>query len=86
MNITGCLILVGVGVGTIMTAWGLFAKQRSVIVGLIAAAVAVLALGGVWYAVLESQSIVWTAGYGFIAGLSAVAAVRQFLPRGRAAA
>ncbi len=57
--------------------WGIFSKQRSAFVGVIAASVAVLAAVGAWYAWAESQSMPWTVGYGVVAVAGVASAMRQ---------
>lgn len=57
--------------------WGLFSRRRSVVVGVIAASVALLAAGGAWYAWTESQSMPWTVGYGVVAVTGIASAMRQ---------
>jgi hypothetical protein len=66
-----------------VTLWGLFARQRSAVVGAIAVGVAVLATIGAWYAWAESNSMPWTVSYGVLAVASLAAATRQFVGSGK---
>jgi hypothetical protein len=65
-------------IGLVVVLYGLVNRRRSILVAVIALAVAVPGGGGAWYAWAESQSIPWTAGYGVIVVISLVASVRQF--------
>jgi|CXWL01.1.fsa_nt_gi aspartate oxidase len=57
--------------------WGLVAKPRSPLIGVIAAAVALMAAGGAWYAWAETKSVPWTVGDGVVALACVASAKRQ---------
>ena len=82
MNIASAAIFLGMLAALGVAIRGLVAKQRSAVVGVIAAAVALLAAGGAWYAWAESKSIPWTVGYGVIVVGSIASAIRQFVGGG----
>jgi hypothetical protein len=77
MNLASAAIFLGVIAALCVALWGLFSRRRSVIGGVIAASVALLATGLAWYAWAESQSIPWTLGYGVVAVASVASAIRQ---------
>ena len=77
MNFEGIALFLA-AIGTLCVAiWGHLSKQRSAFVGVIAAALAVLAACGAWYAWTESQSMPWTVGYGVVAVIGVTSAMRQ---------
>ncbi len=78
MNITSAAIFFVLIAALSVAVWGLFTKQRSVFIGVIAGAVAVLAAVGAWYAWAESQSTPWTIGYLVVVIGALASAVRQF--------
>jgi hypothetical protein len=78
MNIASAAIFMGMIVALGVTLWGLFARQKSVVIGVIATAVALLAAAGGWYSWAETKSMPWTAGYGILVAASLASAVRQF--------
>ncbi len=82
MNIASAAIFLGLLAALGIALWGLCAEQRSAVVGVIAAAVALLAAGGAWYAWAESKSIPWTVGYGVVVVGSVASAIRQFVGGG----
>jgi len=82
MNIAGAAIFLGIIAALGVALWGLVAKQRSAVVGVIAVVVALLAAGGAWYTWAESKSIPWTIGYGVVALVSLASAMRQFFSAG----
>ena len=61
--------------------WGLFSNKRSPLLGLIAAAVALLASLAAWYAWAETRSMPWTVAYACVGFCAGVTVVRQFGPR-----
>ncbi len=77
MNIEMVLVLLAVISVFGVVVWGLFAEQRSAVVGAFAVLMAVIAAGCAWYAWAESRSIPWTIGYGILFAVSAASAVRQ---------
>ena len=79
MNITSAALFLGFIAALVVTVWGLYTKQRSAVIGVIAAAVAVLAFLGARYAWSESHSIPWTIGYGIVVLGALASAVRQFV-------
>lgn len=79
MNIASAVFFLGFIAALGVTLWGLFARQRSAVVGAIAVAVAALAAIGAWIAWAESNSMPWTVGYGVLVAASLTAAARQFL-------
>ena len=82
MNIASAVIFLGMIAVLGLAFWGLVAKPRSPVIGVIAAAVALLAAGGAWYAWAESKSVPWTIGYGVTAFIGLASAMRQFLSAG----
>jgi di/tricarboxylate transporter len=80
MNIDTAVIFLGAIAALGATVWGLFAKRRSAAIGIIAAAVALLAAVCAWYAWAETKSIPWTLGYGAVVGASLASSVRQLWP------
>ncbi len=82
MNIASAAIVLGLLAALGISLWGLFAEQRSAVVGVIAAAVALLAAAGGWHAWSETKSIPWTVGYGVIVVGSVASAIRQFVGDG----
>lgn len=82
MNFTGAAIFFVIIAAAGVTLWGLFTKQRSVVIGVVAAAVAVLATVGAWYAWAESRSIPWTVGYAVLVAASLASAARQCIGGG----
>jgi len=78
MSLGGLAFFVGAIAALCATLWGLVARQRSAVVGVIAASVALLAAVGAWYAWAESQSTPWTVGYGVVVALSVASAIRQW--------
>jgi len=77
MNIASAVIFLGMIAALGLALWGLVAKQRSPVIGVIAAAVAFLAAGGAWYAWAESKSVPWTVGYGVVALACLASTMRQ---------
>lgn len=77
MNIASAVIFIGMIALLGLAFWGLIVKPRSPVIGVIAAAVALMAAGGAWYAWADSKSIPWTIGYGVVALACVAAAVRQ---------
>ena len=77
MNLASAAIFLGVIAALCVALRGLFSRRRSVIGGVIAGSVALLATGLAWYAWAESQSIPWTLGYVVVAVASVASAVRQ---------
>ena len=77
MNITSAVIFLGLIAVLCLTLWGLVAKRRSRVLGVIAAAVALMAAGGAWYAWAESKSVPWTVGYIVIVVVSLASMMRQ---------
>ena len=77
MNLAGAAIFLSVIAAMCVALWGLFSRRRSVIVGVIAGSVALLAAGLAWYAWAETQSILWTVAYGVVAVTSVASAIRQ---------
>ena len=77
MNITSAVIFLGLIAVLCLTLWGLVARRRSRVLGVIAAAVALMAAGGAWYAWAESKSVPWTVGYGVIVVVSLASTMRQ---------
>ncbi len=82
MNIVSAVIFLGMIAALGLALWGLVAKRRSPVIGVIAAAVALIAAGGAWYAWAESKSIPWTIGYGVMAFIGLASAMRQFFSAG----
>lgn len=84
MNFDSAIIFLGMIAAVCVVVWGLFTRRRSMLLGGIAACVAVLAAVGAWYAWAEPpQSVPWTVGYGLLAVAGTIAAIRQFAGRGR---
>ncbi|MEJ7592801.1 MAG: hypothetical protein WKF77_14730 [Planctomycetaceae bacterium] len=77
MNITSAVIFPGLIAVLGLTLWGLVSRKRSPVIGVIAAAVALMAAGGAWYAWAESKSVPWTVGYGVIVMVSLASMMRQ---------
>lgn len=77
MDLTGAAIFLGAIVAVGAVFWGLVSHRRSVAFGVSAAAVAVLALLGAYYAWVESESTAWAAGYGVLAVAGLAAAFRH---------
>ena len=82
MNIASAVIFLGVSAALGLAIWGLVARQRSTLVGVIAVSVALLAAGCAWYAWAESKSIPWTLGYGVLLVVSLASALRQLFSVG----
>jgi hypothetical protein len=81
MTFTSALILLGVAMVLAAITWGAFAAQRSLIVPLLALPVAGLAALLSWYSAVESQSVLWTVGYGAVAALAIAVAGRHLVGR-----
>jgi hypothetical protein len=78
MNLASTAIFLGVIAALCVALRGLFSRRRSVIGGVIAASMALLATGLAWYAWAESQSTPWTLGYVVVAVASVASAFRQW--------
>jgi multidrug resistance efflux pump len=78
MNLASTAIFLGVIAALCVALRGLFSRRRSVIGGVIAASMALLATGLAWYAWAESESTPWTLGYVVVAVASVASAVRQW--------
>ena len=57
MNFVSAVIFLGMIAVLGIALWGLAAKPRSRVIGVIAATVALMAAGGAWYAWAESKSV-----------------------------
>ncbi len=79
MNITGALILLAVLAAIVWTISGLVMWRRSVLTGVVASGIAVLAAGLAWYAWVESHSTVWTVAYVVLMLVAVASALRQFV-------
>ena len=77
MNIVSAVTFLGMIAVLGIALWGLVAKPRSRVIGVIAATVALMAAGGAWYAWAESKSVPWTIGYGVVALACMASAMRQ---------
>ena len=77
MGPASTIIFLGMIAAVCVVLRGLVARRRSVLVGGIAASVAVLVTVGAWYAWAEMQSIPWTVGCGVLTVASSIAAIRQ---------
>ena len=77
MNIDSAAVFLGAIAALGATLWGLFAKQRSLVIGAIAAVVALLAAICAWYAWAETKSLPWTLGFGVVVGASLASSLRQ---------
>ena len=77
MNIASAVFFLGMIAVLGLAFWGLVAKPRSPVIGVIAVAVALMAAGGAWYAWAESKSVPWTIGYGVVALACVASAMRQ---------
>ena len=80
MNLATAAIFLAVIAALCVVLRGLFSRRRSVIGGVIAASLALLATVLAWYAWAESQSIPWTLLYGVVAVASVASAIRQCAP------
>ncbi|HAA59882.1 MAG TPA: hypothetical protein DCE39_02985 [Planctomycetaceae bacterium] len=80
MGLQTAIVFVGVAAALGVTAWGAFRSRRSILVGVLALPVATLCAGCGWYAYAESRSLPWTTGYGVVALLSLVVAIRHLRP------
>ena len=78
MGSQGTAILLVLLLALALTLWGLFAKQQSFLVGMIAGIVAAVMALGAWYAYAESNSMPWTIGYGVVCLMALAASIRQF--------
>lgn len=79
MNIASALLFLAAIAAFVITVSGLFVRQRSIVIAVIALGVAVLAGGGAWYAWAESQSTGWTIGYLIVLVCAVASAARQFV-------
>ena len=80
MGLQTAIVFIGVAVALAVTVWGAFRSRRSILVGVLALPVATLCAGCGWYAYAESRSLPWTTGYGVVALLSLVVAIRHLRP------
>ena len=80
MGLQTAIVFVGVAAALAVTAWGAFRSRRSILVGVLALPVATLCAGCGWYAYAESRSLPWTTGYGVVALLSLIVAIRHLRP------
>jgi len=67
--------------GLSVTFVGLFNSHKSLLISVVALAVAAAAFLGAGYAWTESNSLPWTVGYGAVVLISVISAVRQFVKR-----
>ncbi len=67
------LLVVGI------VAWGAVTRKRSIVIALVALAVAGLATLLSYYSLVESKSVPWAMGYGVTAVLSATVAGRHLV-------
>ncbi len=82
MNIDSAAVFLGAIAALSATLWGLFARRRSLAIGVIAAAVALLAAIFTWYAWAETKSLPWTLGYGVVVCAGLASSLRQLpIPR-----
>jgi hypothetical protein len=78
MNPTNALIFLVMIAALGVAIWGLIGRRRSALIGVIAAAVALLAAVGGWYAWVETKSTPQTVGFGVVVIASLASAARQF--------
>ena len=75
MGNLGVMVLIGLVLILAAGVYGAVATRKSLAVGVIGLAVALLFAGGAWYAWVESRSAGWTLGYGTVALAAAVVSV-----------
>ena len=77
MGITFVVVALVAVLGLTAVFAALVNRRRSISLAVAAVLVAIVTAGGAWYAWTESQSALWTLGYGAVAVVSLVASIRQ---------
>ena len=82
MNIEGAAVVAVIIVASAITVWGIYTTRVSLLIGMIACVVALVAGTCAWHAWMETNSLPWTTAYVIICLLAVVSAVRQFIRSG----
>ncbi|MBX7245455.1 MAG: hypothetical protein K1X53_08145 [Candidatus Sumerlaeaceae bacterium] len=76
MSVTGVVIF---AVVFFLLSLSLLTRHRSPVIGVLTALFGLIALGGAWYAWMETKSGPWTLGYAAVAAVALASALRQFM-------
>lgn len=84
MNLFSALIILATLAAFAAAIFGLFNRKPNIAVAIASFVIVPIGGLGAWYALMETQSIPWTIGYGITAVLGLIAGIRNAVPRKKA--